>query len=402
MRQYIVLSDLAPRPTKPQIRVRGLAGPFESFDLSARTASPPEPRIQVHNLEPREVAEVRETPGVACIAPTMPISLIRPLAATAANLDEIWGLAAVKADTSPYSGDGVTVAVLDTGINKTHPAFAGMEDRIVQKDFTGTSDEDNQGHGTHCAGTIFGRDVDGKRIGIARNVSKVLIGKVLSDDGSGNSNMIFAGIQWAVEQGAHVISMSLGFDFPGSVQRMNEQGWPVDLATSTSLESYRANLRMFDALMQMIKARAAFGYEPVVVAATGNESKTQINPDYKIAASLPAAAEGVISVGALQRNGDWFEVAPFSNIFPEVSAPGVNIVSANFEGGLRALSGTSMACPHVAGVAALWWEQLSKSGNVKPSGKLVVDFLRGKARADVFAANVAIGDRGAGLVTAPQ
>jgi subtilisin family serine protease len=77
-------------------------------------------------------------------------------------------------------------------------------------------------------------------------------------------------------------------------------------------------------------------------------------------------------------------------------------VSANFEGGLRALSGTSMACPHVAGVAALWWEALSKAGNVKPSGKLVVDRLRGNARADVFAPTVEIGDRGAGLVTAPQ
>jgi subtilase family protein len=109
--------------------------------------------------------------------------------------------------------------------------------------------------------------------------------------------MIFAGIQWAVEQGAHVISMSLGFDFPGSVRRMSDQGWPVDLATSTSLEAYRANLRMFDALMQMVNARAAFGLEPVIIAASGNESKMQINPDYKIAASLPAAAQGVISVG---------------------------------------------------------------------------------------------------------
>ncbi len=91
---------------------------------------------------------------------------------------------------------------------------------------------------------------------------------------------------------------------------MVDGGWPVELATSTSLEAYRANLRMFDALMQMIKARGAFGHEPVVIAASGNESKTQVNPDYKIAASLPAAAEGVISVGALQRARDLFEVAP--------------------------------------------------------------------------------------------
>jgi subtilisin family serine protease len=308
----------------------------------------------------------------------------------------------VRADTSTLTGDGVIVAILDTGIDKEHAAFANIKDRIVQKDFTSTGDEDKVGHGTHCAGTIFGGGVDGKKIGIAPGVAKALIGKVLGEKGKGNSDMIFKGIQWAVEGGAHVISMSLGFDFPGSVQRMTQDGWPTELATSTALEAYRANLRMFDALMQMIKARAAFGHEPVVVAASGNESKTQQNPDYKIAASLPAAAEGVISVGALQRAGDLFEVAPFSNILPEVSAPGVDIVSARVGGGLQALSGTSMACPHVAGVAALWWHALRKSGNVTPSGKLVVDKLRGDARANVFTASVQIGDRGAGLVTAPQ
>jgi subtilisin family serine protease len=403
MRQYIVLSDLAIRPTtRTGPPTRGLAGPFEGFRVGTRSATPPRPQIEVHGMNPHEVVDIRRKPGFAAIAPIMRTSLIRPLAATAADAQDVWGLAAVKADTSPFTGDGVTVAVLDTGINKDHSAFAVIADQIVQKDFTGTGDGDKQGHGTHCAGTIFGRAVGGKRIGVAPGVTKVLIGKVLADDGGGNSDMIFAGIQWAVAEGARVISMSLGFDFPGSVKRMTDDGWPIELATSTSLEGYRANLRMFDALMQMIKARAAFGPEPVVIAASGNESKTDVNPDFKIAASLPAAAEGVISVGALQRSGPLFEVAPFSNIFPEVSAPGVGIISANHQGGLRTLSGTSMACPHVAGVAALWWEKLSKDGDVNPSGKLVVDRLRVTARTDVFGPAVSIGDRGAGLVTAPQ
>src|SRR5262249_21232714 len=149
---------------------------------------------------------------------------------------DVWGLRAVKADTSPFSGEGITVAVLDTGIDKAHPAFAGMTERIVEKNFTSSADVDKQGHGTHCAGTIFGGAVDGKRIGIATGVTKALIGKVLDDNGHGDSDMIFKGIQWAVSEGAHVISMSLGFDFPGSVRGMADAGWPVELATSTSLE----------------------------------------------------------------------------------------------------------------------------------------------------------------------
>ena len=90
-----------------------------------------------------------------------------------------------RRDRSTWTGEGVTVAVLDTGIDSKHPAFAGVD--IVEKDFTGTGNGDRQGHGTHCAGTIFGRDVDGKRIGVARGVKRALIGKVLGDEGGGDS-----------------------------------------------------------------------------------------------------------------------------------------------------------------------------------------------------------------------
>jgi subtilisin family serine protease len=213
--------------------------------------------------------------------------------------------------------------------------------------------------------------------------------------------MIFRGIKWATEQGAHVVSMSLGFDFPGMVASAVHSGWPSDLATSTALEAYRANLRMFDSLMQMIKAMAAFKPGAAVVAAAGNESRTDVNSDYKIAASLPAAAEGIISVGALQRINGKYGIAFFSNTFPQLAAPGVDIVSVYPKGGLRSLSGTSMACPHVAGVAALWWDALRKSGVVNPTAQLVQANLLATARTNLFAPGVAIADRGAGLVTAP-
>ena len=111
MRQYIVLSDLA-KPATRAIRTRSLAGPFESFNVSTRALAPPEPRVEVHDLSPHEVADIRRQPGTSAVAPIMPTCLIRPLAAAAGDVQEVWGLAAVKADTSRFSGEGVTVAWL--------------------------------------------------------------------------------------------------------------------------------------------------------------------------------------------------------------------------------------------------------------------------------------------------
>jgi subtilisin family serine protease len=395
--QCIVLRDTS---------ATSMASPFDIGVSTApagaeRAARVPEPKLESEDLSTNDLAKLARDRDVVSVAPVMPTRLMKPFehppglsAATA------WGIGAVKADVSTFNGAGVTVAVLDTGIDAGHPAFAGVS--LEQQDFSGDGDGDANGHGTHCAGTIIGRDVGGQRIGVAPGVTRALIGKVLRNDGRGDSDMLFRALQWAGNEGAQVVSMSLGFDFPGLVEHLVGQGWPVAVATSAALEAYRGNLRMFDALMTMLKARAAFGSSPVVVAAAGNESERLTNPDYEVAAGLPAAADGVLSVGALAQAGAAAElvVAPFSNTLPQVSAPGVGILSAKVGGGLRALSGTSMACPHVAGVAALWWQALGTQP-VPLSATAVVARVFATARTDVFGAGVDLADRGAGIVTAP-
>jgi subtilisin family serine protease len=383
-------------------RLERLAGPFRPGAVHAESLAAPEPHVAVESVDLKGRVELLRDPAVVAVAPAMPTRLIGAVAmeadASAAAAAAPWGVPAVGADRSQFDGSGTLVAVLDTGIDRGHAAFQGVT--LVEEDFSGDGNGDRAGHGTHCAGTIFGRDVGGQRIGVARGVTNALIGKILGDDGSGSSPAIFHGIQWALGQGADVISMSVGFDFPGMVEEEIRGGLPADFATSRALEAYRGNLRMFDALMGLVRAQEAFGASPVIVAAAGNESKRQIDPNYEIAVSLPAAADGVMSVGAVGQDGATFSIAPFSNTFPRLCGPGVGIVSAKVGGGTVAMSGTSMATPHVAGVTALWWQAV-RAGNVPAVPSTVTAKLLATARNNVFSAGVDEGDRGVGLATAP-
>jgi len=360
---------------------------------------PDELAFEQDELSQGDVERLDRDASVKEYARVMPTALIEPLAAAAdAGGTDSWGLGAVRADASSQDGRGVTVAVLDTGIDRTHPAFAGVE--LIERDFGGSGNGDRRGHGTHCAGTIFGRDVDGRRIGVARGINKALIGKVFPDAGApGSSDMVFDALLWAWRGGADIISMSLGFDFLSAVARTVARGVPVAVATSVALESYRQNLRVFDATMQTIKA----GSKPaLVVAAAGNQGLQGQNPDYMVSVSLPAAADDVISVAAaMQMADDTYRLADFSNVGARISGPGVDIVSAAPGGGLTAKSGTSMACPHVAGVAALWWQYHSWSEPREIAQQVKASITHTARRDGTWVPQFNQRFHGGGMVTAP-
>lgn len=370
-----------------------------------RTEAPREVEVSAETtvLTNRELSEARKDPALIRAAPVMPVVLIKPKP-TAAAAEETtpatWGVEAVGALQSPYTGAGVTVAVLDTGIDASHDAFRGKP--IVQKDFTGEGDGDGNGHGTHCAGTFFGGEVTGLRIGVAPGVRRALVGKVLDANGSGTTEQILDGLLWAVREGANVVSMSIGFDFPGLVRHLvDQEGLEIEPATSQALSAYRENVRLFDALADLVRAHSSMFSNAILVAAAGNESE---RPRYEIATAPPAAADGIISVGALQKQtgaGLRLGIARFSNSMPVVSGPGVDIRSARAGGGLTSLDGTSMATPHVAGVAALWLEQI-RGTNPNAHIRQLEGRLIGAAILDNLADGEDPADAGAGLVQAPR
>ncbi|MEA3292269.1 MAG: S8 family serine peptidase [Pseudomonadota bacterium] len=391
--RYVVLrSREIVVPSMENLGTRGVGG--------VEVAMPPEIEIEEVALSKSERDDLRRDPRTRAIATAMPMSLIKPVSASGAvampSSAVAWGVQAVGATVSPFDGGGITVAVLDTGIDPNHPAFAGVS--LVRRNFTTEGDDDGHGHGTHCAGTIFGRDVDAGRIGVARGVERALIGKVLGE-GGGTSATLAQAIQWAVDEGAHVVSMSLGIDFPGFVDYLvNVEGLDVNPATSLALEAYRANVNLFTELSRFIDARGLFEQGTIVVAASGNESE---RPNYEIAVAPPAAGTGIVAVGALGEGAGGLSVAYFSNTQVDLSAPGVDVISAAPGGGLASMSGTSMATPHVAGVAALWAKrQLDRTGRVD-GRTLMAQVVASGARTPPLVPGSEAEDVGTGIVQAP-
>lgn len=221
-----------------------------------------------------------------------------------------WGITRVNASAAwPVTrGAGVRVAVVDTGVDYNHPELTVVGGANTLED--GGDYLDDNGHGSHVAGTIAGADNDQGVVGVAPDVTLYAV-KVLSAYGGGSFASVIGGIQWCVENNIDVANFSLGAS----------QGT--------------------EALAEAVKAAADAGV--AIIGAAGNSGR---------AVGFPAAYPEVLAVAASD-SGD--RVAYFSSRGPEVDviAPGVAVESTYMNGGYKSLSGTSMACPHAAGLAAL-------------------------------------------------
>jgi subtilisin family serine protease len=229
---------------------------------------------------------------------------------------------------SGFTGKGVKVAVLDSGIDPNHPDLSGQIEEA--KSFVpGETVDDKHGHGTHVASTVLGTGAasEGKNKGVAPE-ARLLVGKVLNDGGSGLDSWIIDGMEWASDN-AKIVSMSLGSSEPSDGT---------------------------DPMAQAVN-RLSEDKGTLFVIAAGNAG-------YEGAIGSPGAADAALTIGAVDKSD---KIAYFTSkgprygdkaIKPDLSAPGVGIVAARSAlssgtGSYRSMNGTSMATPHVAGAAAL-------------------------------------------------
>lgn len=244
-----------------------------------------------------------------------------------------WNIRKIRADQvwQVASGKGVRVGILDTGIDPYHPDLNGNIlggfDTIQYKSWG-----DNNGHGTHVAGIVAAIRNNGIGVAGTAPVAGLYAVRVLNTAGYGYTSDIIEGIDWCISRGCQVINMSLG--------------------------SYSYNQSFQDAINR------AYGAGIVAVAAAGNDGTS--SPLY------PAAYSHVISVSATDKNDN---IPSWSNYgsYIDFAAPGVSIYSTYKKRSYATMSGTSMASPHVAGIAALRFGQYIAAGIIPSPDKIESD-----------------------------
>lgn len=277
----------------------------------------------------RQIEQMTDDPAVDTIWPDLPVHTMLDVSAPTIRTPMVWD--------AGFTGRDVTIAVVDTGIDVDHPDFA---DRIADTaDYTDEGADDNNGHGTHVASIAAGSGVasDGKYRGVAPD-AMIMAAKVLRGDGTGRQSDVMAGIEWAVQNGAQVINLSLG-------------GPPTPCDGT-------------DALSELVDAAVDAGV--VMCIAAGNSGPGRLT------IGSPGCARKPITIGATVSDPttEHDEVASFSSRGPtadgrrkpDLVLPGVGIVAARADGTslgdiindrYTSLQGTSMATPHAAGIAAL-------------------------------------------------
>jgi subtilisin family serine protease len=273
------------------------------------------------------IEKIRKKPGVSAVYTAQRLGQIKPVRIAAAELRRrlTWALVALGVESlwkQGLTGKDIIVGHLDTGVDAKHPALKGRIADFGEWDLLGRklrspSPHDSAQHGTHTAGTICGVAVNGQSIGVAPD-AKLCSGLVI--EGGDTTARILGGLDWLVGLGVRIVSMSLGY--PGYT--------PV-----------------FTRLIEVLASRNV-----LPVFAIGNEGPNT--------SRSPGNYPESLGIGAIDQNG---HTATFSGSEhfnrkadpdkPDCVAPGVGIISAKPGGGYQEMDGTSMATPHVAGIAAL-------------------------------------------------
>jgi subtilisin family serine protease len=280
---------------------------------------------------------------------------------------DAWGLLATNVTQFAGTGQGIRLAVLDTGLNIAHPDFAGRS--VKQTSFiAGEDPADLAGHGTMCAGISCGkRKSPGPRYGVAPGV-QLFSGKIIDRNIEGTDSSLLDGIEWALQNQCHIINLSV-------VRAID----PDQTDFSRTYEDIAARSLKNNCL---------------IIAAAGNYSDRQLNVIQPVAE--PANCPSIMAVGALDQD---IQVANFScgglvqdGGQIDVAAPGVNILSPHLGSRYVHDSGTSFACPMVAGMAALLWEANPEDS----AAEIWLKLVQNAKRLDIKASDV-----GAGLARLP-